>query len=155
MYCLKCGKPLPQEANFCPVCGAAVQVSKEAVENSVPKLLKKSSVTGGFAKEQSVTENRSSMIYNVKITQKKQKGMNHPKIKLLVNDKYEELVTQEMPCSLQLEPGVNRIQFTYWVRTTIIEFDLDYDISFEAKFNRLMGYIDITSTHPFRVILKK
>lgn len=79
-------------------------------------------------------------------------GFNHPKIKLIVDDKYENLVTQETSCALQLKAGVNRIQFTYWVRTTIIEFDLDDDTSFGAKFNRLMGYIDITSAHPFRVI---
>ena len=32
MYCWKCGKPLPEEARFCPHCGAEVRIPKEEVK---------------------------------------------------------------------------------------------------------------------------
>ena len=32
MYCWKCGKPLPEEARFCPHCGAEVRIPKEEIK---------------------------------------------------------------------------------------------------------------------------
>ena len=118
MYCQNCGNRIDDDALFCQKCGHATGNAPRAQAGSGGKFL-------------------------LTVCRENQWFLINPPIDITVDGREKYAVQNGQQISIPLTPGGHTIQFSKSIRKTVIQVNMQQNLTVVIKWNRVTGEINV------------